>query len=103
MVVGAAWNSASTNPLSQGFIKNYKARFGSDPDQFAAQAYAGVHILTEGLKKANTTSDRKALRDGLGQVKDFPTLLGSFSFTPERDANHQAVVQVVKDGQFAVY
>ena len=101
--MGAAWNSASTNPLSQAFIKNYKAKYSNDPDQFAAQAYAGVYIMAEGLKKANTTSDRKALRDGLGQVKDFPTLLGSFSFTPERDANHQAVVQVVKDGQFAVY
>ena len=103
VVVGAAWNSASANPLSQKFMSNYKARFQSDPDQFAAQAYAGVYILAEGLKKGGSTSDRNALRDGLAQVKGLDTVLGNFGFTPERDANHSAVVQVVKSGQFAVY
>jgi branched-chain amino acid transport system substrate-binding protein len=103
VVVGAAWNSASSNPLSQAFIKNYRAKYNSDPDQFAAQAYAGVHILAEGLKQAGSTTDRKALRDGLAKVKDLNTLLGTFSFTDGRDANHPAVVQVVKNGAFAVY
>ena len=103
VIVGAAWNSASTNPLSQAFIKNYTAKYSSEPDQFAAQAYAGVYIVAEALKKGNTTSDRKALRDALGQVKDANTVLGSFSFTSTRDANHPAVVQVVKNGKFAVY
>jgi branched-chain amino acid transport system substrate-binding protein len=103
VVVGAAWNSASSNPLSQQFIKNYKARYNSDPDQFAAQSYAGVFIMAEGLKNANTTSDRKTLRDGLAQIKGLNTLLGTFSFTDGRDADHPAVVQVVKDGSFAVY
>jgi branched-chain amino acid transport system substrate-binding protein len=103
VIVGAAWNSASSNPLSQKFISNYKARYQSDPDQFAAQAYAGVYILADALKRAGSTTDRNALREGLGQVKDLDTVLGSFSFTPERDANHPAVVQIVKNGAFAVY
>ena len=103
MIVGAAWNSASANPLSQQFMTNYKAKFNNEPDQFAAQAYAGVGIVAEGLKKANTTTDRAALRDGLAQIKGLNTLLGTFSFTEGRDADHPAVVQVVKDGAFAVY
>jgi branched-chain amino acid transport system substrate-binding protein len=103
VIVGAAWNSASSNPLSQKFITNYKAKYQSDPDQFAAQAYAGVYILADALKKGGSTTDRNALRDGLGQVKGLDTVLGNFSFTPERDANHSAVVQVVKSGEFAVY
>ena len=103
VIVGAAWNSASSNPLSQKFIASYKARFTSDPDQFAAQAYAGVYIMAEAVKKAGSTSDRTAVRDGLGQVKSLDTLLGTFSFTADRDADHPAVVQVVKAGVFAVY
>jgi branched-chain amino acid transport system substrate-binding protein len=103
VIVGAAWNSASTNPLSQKFISNYKTRYQSDPDQFAAQAYAGVYIMAEALKNAGATSDRNALKGGLASVKDVDTVLGKFSFTPQRDANHQAVVQVVKNGVFAVY
>jgi branched-chain amino acid transport system substrate-binding protein len=103
VVVGAAWNAASPNAKSQAFIKSYMAKFNSEPDQFAAQAYAGVYILAEGMKNAHTTTDRKALRDGLAQVKNLDTVLGTFSFTSGRDADHPAVVQVVKDGRFAVY
>jgi branched-chain amino acid transport system substrate-binding protein len=103
VIVGAAWNSASTNPKSQDFIRNYKAKFNSDPDQFAAQAYAGVYILVEGIKNAKSVTDRAALREGLTKVANLDTVLGSFSFTPGRDAQHPAVVQIVKSGAFAVY
>jgi branched-chain amino acid transport system substrate-binding protein len=103
VIVGAAWNSASTNPKSQDFIKNYKAKFNSEPDQFAAQAYAGGYIMAEGIKNAKTVTDRQALRDGLEKVSNLDTVLGTFSFTPGRDAQHPAVVQIVRNGSFAVY
>ena len=105
VLMGAAWHASagSTNPKSQDFIKNFKAKYSADPDQFAAQAYAGVYIMAEALKNAGSTTDRTALKGGLANVKDIDTVLGKFSFTAQRDANHQAVVQVVKNGAFAVY
>lgn len=99
VIVGAAWNSASDNPLSKKFIQAYQAKYGSPPDQFAAQAYTGVYILAEAMKLANST-DREGIRSGLLKIKDFPTVLGTFNFTPQRDAQHQAVIQIVKNGQF---
>ncbi len=99
VIVGAAWNSASTNPTSQKFIAAYKAKFNADPDQFAAQAYAGVYILAKAIANANST-DRTAIRDGLAKIKDFDTVLGSFNFTDKRDAQHPAVIQVVQSGKF---
>jgi len=101
-IVGAAWNAASPNSKSQEFIKKYKARFNADPDQFAAQAFAGLYIVAEGIKRAGAP-DRAKLRDGLTGIKDFDTVLGKFSFTSGRDADHPAVIQVVKDGKFEVY
>jgi branched-chain amino acid transport system substrate-binding protein len=102
-VVGAAWNAASPNPKSQDFIKKYTVKFGSAPDQFAAQAHAGVYIMAEAIKRAGTTSDRARLRDALAGIKDFDTVLGKFSFTAERDADHPAVIQIVKGDKFEVY
>ena len=102
-IVGAAWNGASPNPKSQDFIKKYQAKFGSPPDQFAAQAHAGVYIVAEAIKRAGTTSDRAKLRDALASIKDFDTVLGKFSFTAERDGDHPAVIQVVKGDKFEVY
>ena len=72
------------------------------PDQFAAQAHAGVYILNEAIKKAGDPNNRKAIRDAMTQVKDLDTVLGPFFFTPGRDAGSQPVVQVVKNGKFAV-
>jgi branched-chain amino acid transport system substrate-binding protein len=101
-IVGAAWNQASTSPKSQDFIKKYQAKFNSAPDQFAAQAYAGMYILAEALKRAGGT-DRAKLRDALAGIKDLDTVLGKFSFTAQRDADHPAVIQVVKGDKFDVY
>ena len=101
-IVGAAWNSANDTPANQKFIAAYKAKYNADPDQFAAQAYSGVYILAEAIKKAGPTADRKAIRDGLAGIKGLTTPLGSFGFTPERNADHPPVVQVVKGGKFEV-
>jgi branched-chain amino acid transport system substrate-binding protein len=102
IVVGAAWNVASTNPKSQEFIKNYKAKYNSDPDQFAAQAYAGVYILAEAIRKAEKL-DRVDIRVALAKIQDFDTVLGKFSFNAKRDAAHPAVVQIIKGGKLTVY
>jgi len=99
--VGAAWNAAGNNPKSQEFIKNFKAKYNQEPDQFAAQAYAGVYILAEAIKNANSI-ERPAVRDALARIKDLDTLLGKFSFNEKRDAVHPAVVQQIKGGKFTV-
>ena len=107
IIVGAAWIDSSPNPQSQAFVKAYKAKYNLDPDQFAAQAYAGVQILADALKRANlsgdTAKDRTALRDALAQTKNVDTVLGKFSFTSGRDADHPPVVQVIKDGKFVLF
>ncbi len=99
VIVGAAWNSASTNPLSQRFIASYKAKFNADPDQFAAQSYTGAYILATAIKNAGS-AERQAIRDALAKIGNLDTVLGSFSFNAQRDAQHPAVVQIVKNGQF---
>ncbi len=108
VIVGAAWINSSSNPLSQKFVQDYKARFNQDADQFAAQAYTGVYVLADAIKRANLTGDpakdRDAIRKALADTKDLPTVLGNFSFLPSRDANHPPVVQEVdKNGNFVLY
>jgi branched-chain amino acid transport system substrate-binding protein len=102
VIVGAAWNSSSPNPLNKKFVADYSNKFGTPPDQFAAQAYAGVYIAYQAISKASSPDDHKGIRDALLQIKGMETVLGSFSFTAERDADYIPVVQVVKDGKFTV-
>ncbi|MEZ0329114.1 MAG: ABC transporter substrate-binding protein [Dissulfuribacterales bacterium] len=103
VIVGAAWNSASANPLNRKFVEAFTAKYNSPPDQFAAQAYAGVYIAYHAIKNASPPDNRKAIRDALAQIKNLDTILGKFSFTANRDADHTPVVQQVKGGKFVVF
>ena len=85
---------------NQQFIESYRARYGVDPDQVAAQAYTGVYILATGLLDAQTATDSRALRDALEQIKNLDTPLGPFSFNDEHDPDYAATVQVVHSGHF---
>src|SRR5207248_2276669 len=107
LIVGAAWNLNATGDLSKKFIANYNKLYNKNPDQFAAQAYTGVYILNDAINRANIGGKsledaRTAIRDALKNAKDVPTVLGPFSFTDKRDANHPPVVQVVKDDKFDI-
>jgi len=102
VIVGAAWNISSTAPLNVKFVNDYTKKFNRAPDQFAAQAYAGVQIAYQAAKASGGGSDRKTLRDALAKIKNLDTVLGRFSFTEGRDADHAGIVQEIKGGKFVV-
>ncbi|HET7534582.1 MAG TPA: ABC transporter substrate-binding protein [Nocardioidaceae bacterium] len=101
VVVGAAWNSSSDNPENTAFLEAYEAKFDSQPDQFAAQAYTGLMLIDQAVR-ANCSGERDDIKDGLGSIQNVPTVLGELSINEDRDAEHEAVVQVVQDGKFTV-
>lgn len=101
-ISGAAWFVNSDAPGNQDFVKAYNAKYGANPDQFAAQAYAAVYIMASAIKNAGK-AEGQAIRDTLAQVKDADTVLGKFSFAASRDPVHAPIVQVVKDGKFDLF
>jgi branched-chain amino acid transport system substrate-binding protein len=101
VVVGAAWNSASEEPATADFIAAYEEAYGSAPDQFAAQAHAGMHLVAMAVERG-CSAEPDSIRDGFGELEGVETVLGDFSFNEDRDADHPAVVQIVEGGRFAI-
>ncbi len=101
VIVGAAWNSASENAQNQKFLTDYKAKFNADPDQFAAQSYAGLQAIDDAVRQG-CSAKREDIKTNLSKVKDLPTVLGKLSIDQNRDAVQQALVQVIKDGKFTI-
>ncbi len=99
VVVGAAWNSASEGELNTAFLADYEEKFGDQPDQFAAQAYAGLSVIDHAVR-AGCSGEREAIKDALADVSDLETVLGTLSINAERDSEHPAVVQVIEGGAF---
>jgi branched-chain amino acid transport system substrate-binding protein len=98
----SAWYLGNTFPSNAEFVKAFRARYGSDPDQFAAQAYTGVLIIADAAKRAKLTftdlaGDRQKLRTAL-ESTNIQTPLGPFQFTSTHDV-HQTIWVIAMDGQ----
>lgn len=48
---------SADDPASADFVKAYQDAYGETPDQFAADAYDGVHAVAEAIKKSGITPD----------------------------------------------
>lgn len=86
---GAAWYLGNPSAVNRRFVSDYKKRYGTSPDQFAALAYTGVQLLARAARSAplrfsSTADDRLALKNALAGVK-MNTPLGLFQFTADHD------------------
>ena len=97
------WSSTSDAPGNQAFVQNYRAKYGIEPEPWAAQSYATLYILANAIDNAGSTTDSAAIRDALAQTMDFPTILGNFSFDPNGEAMYAPVVLRVKDGELQAF
>lgn len=97
-----SWNSIADTPGNQAFVQNYSTKYGMEPNIWAAQFYAAVHILAKGITDAQST-DPKAIAAALTEIRDFDTILGTFSFNNVGDAVYDPIVLIVKDGEFEVF
>jgi branched-chain amino acid transport system substrate-binding protein len=97
VVVGAAWFIGNKYTGNEAFVKRFKAKYGTLPDQFAAQAYAGAQVVASLVKSGATTKDE--FTAGLRSLRVVQTVIGPIAFDPNRDVRAAPVfLQIVKDG-----
>ncbi len=102
VLVGSPWFLGRADPANQRFVEAYRAKYGQDPDQFAAQAYDTAHIIAAAIDLAGDTNGDN-IRAGLMQTHH-DGVLGPFWFSPRRDPGtaEGAVVLIMRDGAFAI-
>lgn len=111
--VGSPWSIENQTEENKRFIAAYKAKYNVAPDQFAAQAYDALYIVTQALKTVKVSgkleADRKALHDALPAVK-WVGATGSFSFRQAQargkpagyDAVQTPIVMQTKAGRYVI-
>ncbi len=99
-MVATPWNPERQSEKAQNFRKAFVAKYGHEPDQFAAQAYDAMYVLHEAVEQSGTTTDRKKFRDTLAKIKDFEGATGKFSFDDHRDPSMDLDVLVIKNGKW---
>lgn len=92
---------SSPAPEVQGFVKNYKEKWGVQPENaFAALGYDTVNLTAQAIKIVGSAEPAK-IEEGLALVKDFPGVTGSITFAEGSKVPQKGVsVLVVKNGVF---
>ena len=96
------WTSMADTPGNQAFVENYRAKYGIEPEPWAAQSYATLYILVEAIATAGST-DAMAVRDALANIMDLDTILGQFSFNADGDAVYDPTVLIVENGELTIF
>lgn len=78
------------------FAREYKAKFGYDPDYHAASGVADVEALVQAMEDANSTDPQK-VRDMLARIK-FESLYGHVAFNAHGQIEMPQMVIQVQDG-----
>ena len=101
-VTFTVWTGTASTPGNQTFAENYRAKYGIEPNTWAALSYAALHILAEAIAEAGS-ADASAIRDAMAGIRDLDTVLGRFSFDANGDAVYDPIVLIVRDGKFEVF
>jgi branched-chain amino acid transport system substrate-binding protein len=97
LIVGSPWFIGKPDPANQAFVAAFRAKYGHDPDQFAAQAYDTVFILAEAVARAGN-ADPARIRNALLKTEHVG-VMGPFRFTAHRDpASTEGVVVLEMHG-----
>lgn len=102
-LVATPWNAESKSEKAQAFRKAFVAKYGHEPDQFAAQAYDAMYLMHQAAEKSGTTTDRKKFRDTLSKIKDFEGATGKFQFDDHRDPKMDLAIMEAKDGKWVPF
>jgi branched-chain amino acid transport system substrate-binding protein len=94
------FDAESQNPLMVEFQKKYKERYGRPAEGFAALGYFGMKLAVDVMRKVGIKSSE--IREGLEQIKDYPTGFGPVSFDKKGDIQIPVLLKTVRDGKFVV-
>jgi branched-chain amino acid transport system substrate-binding protein len=101
LVVGAAWSISSVSAGNRSFVTRYTKKYGSPPDQFAAQSYAAAQVVAALTKRGATNAQQMC--DGLKSLPVADTVLGPIAFEPDRDVKSAPVILEVVKGGFTYF
>jgi len=102
LIAGTAWYIDSPEPKNVAFVKQYEARFGHKPDIYSAYGHDAAALLVQAIKDAGSV-DRKAIRDTLAKIKNYPGVLGPIGFDDGREPLITPKILVANGGRFTLF
>ena len=101
-IMPQSYHPSSKEPHIANFTKNFKEKYGRDPDPNAAQSYDAIMIVAEALEKVGV-DDKSKIKDAIASIVDFKGVTGSITFDETGDAPRGMEIIQVRDGKYELY
>lgn len=97
------WVPGGSNEEGKAFAAAYKAKFGTEPDIWAAVGYTLATVVADAIKNAGDNPTRESVKAAMTMIKDVPVIIGTGQYTFEantRVPHYGNSILLVKDGAF---
>lgn len=98
IVTTCQYNPKADNPKLKAFQKNYKDRFGIEPDVFAAHAYDGMNMTIDAIKSEGL--NKYLIRDYLTNLKKYDGITGEILLDATWNDVGRIYMAEIRDGEF---
>lgn len=94
-----AFDMKDERELVRNFVTSFTAKFGHEPDIYAAHAFDAARVVALVIAEA-PVYDTSNLRKGfMFSVKEFPGVTGIIQFNDYGDVHHNPIIFTIRDGQ----
>ncbi len=97
VVVTCPYDLSDAASENQEFVRAFRARYGRDPDSFAAHAYDTLRLLANAWRRGDGT--REGLQKALSRIGSFPGATGTLGFDDTGNDTRPVRLAVCRDGR----
>ena len=101
VICGFPWDPTRGDPRLQIFRKNFRDRFGVQPDTYAAHAYDGMNMLIWSIQVAGL--NRAKIRDVLAYMPEWPGVTGKIPLGAALDDIGEVYLAKYENGRWNYY
>lgn len=83
------------------FSASYEARYGENPDGYAAEGYEGLRLTVLALASCNKNIE--CAKSYLHNLKDYNSVFGNLSFDENGDVYYKFFLKTIRNGTFVRY
>lgn len=101
VIAGYPYDPTRDDPKLHQFRKDFRERFGEEPEQYAAHGYDGACLVIQAIEKAGL--NRAKIRDVLAETSEYHGVTGLIQFDAAFNDVSPATLAILENGQWNYY
>ncbi len=98
--LATGFDSASSDPVIQGFISEFNNKYGYEPGWVEAHAYDAFMLTCQAIREIEEPIDGPKIKQYFDEMGDYKGVTGNIKFDHNGDVTKPVVFKTVRDGKF---